>query len=78
MVKFYQLFIVVSLMLFVSTFLFARIISTATITLYGYVPLIFDLLLGEDGNYFFYTNDPSATISSQVIGGMQLFSIVMP
>lgn len=78
MVKVYQLLLVVTLMVLVSTALFARIISTATLTLYGYVPLSFDLFQNEDGTYSFYTNDPNAHIFSQEIGEMLLFSIVMP
>ncbi len=78
MVKVYRLLIFIALLLVVSTTLYGRVVATSTITLYGYIPVQFNLTLCEHGNYILTTNESSASIDFHDFGSMRLFSIVVP
>jgi len=77
-VKVSRLLIFIALLLVVSTALYARVVATSTITLYGYIPARFNLTLCKHGNYILTTNEPSASIDFQDFGSTRLFSIVVP
>ncbi len=78
MVKAYRLLIFIALLLVVSTTLYGRVVATSTITLYGYIPVQFNLTCCVHGKYFLTTNESSASIDYQDFGETRLFSIVMP